>query len=138
MQKTLWFIWGAMVYSILLYLGVAYLLVKPSSAVSSEFIDSIAIFLIFLAILSAGMSIVVRLKLLTAPLQDGRIDLSSPQGAQKYQTISIISWALDESIAIFGLVFVVTSGVYYYAVPFCVVSLVLLALHRPNFPNSVL
>jgi hypothetical protein len=135
MQKTLWFIWSAMVYSILIYLGVAYFLVRSTSAASPEFVPAFAIFTIFLALLSVGMSIVIRMKLLSGPMQEGKLDLASPQGMQKYQTISIISWALDETIAIFGLVLVVISGVFYYAIPYCVVSLVLLALHRPSVSN---
>lgn len=131
MQKTLWFIWGALVYAILLYLGVAFFLVRTSAA-SPELLTVVAGLTILLSIISCAMSILVWIKLLRAPLQSGTLDLQSESGFQRYQTLSIITWALDETIAIFGLVLVVMSGVIYYAVPFCVISLVLLILQRPQ------
>lgn len=88
--------------------------------------------LIFLSLISAVMSSLVWLKLLKAPIESGTLDIQTATGLQRYQTLSIIIWALDETIAVFGLVLVVISGVVYYAIPFCVVSLVLLVLQRPQ------
>jgi len=125
MQKTLWFVWSVFVYSIVLYLGVAYFFLD-SSISNPDVVPAVAGVTILLSIVSGVMSVVIRVKLLSKSM-----DMNSDKDVQKYQTISIINWALSESIAVFGLILVVISGVFYYAIPYCVVSLVLLILHRP-------
>ena len=125
MQKTLWFVWSVFVYSIVLYLGVAYFFLD-SSISNPDVVPAVAGVTILLSVVSGVMSVVIRVKLLSKSM-----DMNSDKDVQKYQTISIINWALSESIAVFGLILVVISGVFYYAIPYCVVSLVLLILHRP-------
>ena len=51
---------------------------------------------------------------------------------QKYFTACIVSWALCESIAIFGLVLSFLSGEPKYFVPFGALSLVNFAIYRPS------
>lgn len=51
---------------------------------------------------------------------------------QKYFTACILSWALCESIAIFGLVLSFLSGEPKYFVPFGALSLVNFAIYRPS------
>lgn len=130
MQKTLWFVWSVFVYSIVLYLGVAYFFLD-SSISHPGVVPAVAGVTILLSVVSGVISVVIRVKLLSKSM-----DMSSDKDVQKYQTISIINWALSESIAVFGLILVVISGVFYYAIPYCVVSLVLLILHRPAIPSA--
>ncbi len=130
MQKTLWVIWSVFVYSIVLYLGGAYFFLD-SSVSNPGVVPAVAGVTILLSVVSGVMSVVIRVKLLSTSL-----DMNSDKDVQKYQTISIINWALSESIAVFGLILAVISGVFYYAIPYCVVSLVLLILHRPTAPSA--
>jgi len=127
----MWFIWCAFVSSIFLYVGISFVLVQSGSA-NPGILPILSGLLIFLSLISAVMSSLVWLKLLKAPIESGTLDIQTTTGLQRYQTLSIIIWALDETIAVFGLVLVVISGVVYYAIPFCVVSLVLLVLQRPQ------
>ncbi|MBN2328459.1 MAG: hypothetical protein JXR73_15050 [Candidatus Omnitrophica bacterium] len=135
MRKKLWFLWSVFIDAIVIYLVLAYFLVSSNTS-NPDFVPIVAMVTILLSIISAMISILIRLKLLTGPIQNGALDIHSEQGFQKYQTISIVNWALSESVAVFGLILVIISGNFYYAIPYCVISLILLILHRPSLGGA--
>ncbi|MGC9327131.1 MAG: hypothetical protein ACP5I1_05835 [Candidatus Hinthialibacter sp.] len=135
MRRKLWFLWSAFIYAILIYLVLAYFLVSSKTS-NPDFVPIIAMVTILLSVVTAIISVLIRLKLLTGPIQNGSLDIETEQGFQKYQTISIINWALSESIAVFGLILVIISGNFYYVIPYSVISLVLLILHRPSLGGA--
>ncbi len=134
MQKKLWIIWSAFIYAVLIYAGISYFLLQPTIS-NTEMVPFFAGVTVLMSVISAVMSIVIRVKLLSGPIQDGRLLLDTEAGFQKYQTISIITWALSESIAVFGLILVVISGIFFYVIPYCVVSLGLLLLQMPTLKS---
>ncbi len=137
MQKNFWIIWGAFVSSIIIYIVIAYTMISrvTSPDIADSYMYMTAIITIICSIISAISSIILRAKLINSSIEDGTLDIKSEEGLKKYLTLSVINWVLSESIAVFGLIMMVLSGVFYYVIPYCVVSIALLIIHIPRFES---
>jgi len=89
------------------------------------------------------VGIVFLRRMMLPPMQaarslDDRVALegvAASSAVGKYFTTSIISWALCESIAIYGLVLVFLSGDFRYYAPFAGVSLLNFLFYRPSIDD---
>lgn len=126
-------IYAALIASVPLYLAIAHLAVPPSP----EGAGSYTVFYAFIGLFGAGVAITVPVvrKRMMPPRADGAgpAPETVPAGLLgRWLSAQILSWALCESVAIYGLVlaFVTHQPTAYY--PFAAAALVLLALYPPR------
>lgn len=106
-DRTLRIVWGAMVASILVYAAVAASFLRAgASAVGHEKTSGIDLWLEVEAAGTAWAAIVLWKTRRTDPIRNGALDPESAAGRVAIRRVSIVCWALAESIAIFGLVLV--------------------------------
>ena len=122
-----WIIWGALVSSLSLYVGIA-LVIQPCGGCPPALLAAMA----SVAGTTALASVVIRVRLLVRPAHAGRLDLRQPEGAQRFLVISILTWALSESVAIYGFACFMLSGSFAVMLPFIAASLALFAYHAPR------
>jgi hypothetical protein len=91
--------------------------------------------LLLVSLLIAGGTRYWRQRALVEPIRSGEIDLSTPEGKGRAFTPFVLNVGLSAAIAILGVVLSISSSVPYYAYAFCVASMLLMYLHRPNSPD---
>ena len=131
--RTLFFVWGAMVASILAYGIVAILVLRsgrPSSAGSG-----VDLWLEIEAAGTAWAALVLWKMRRNDPIRSGALDPDSAGGRAALRRVSIVCWALVESIAIFGLVLVVLRRTAMPGTIFLAGSLALQLLFAPRTPS---
>lgn len=131
MGKNLWFIWIAFVFAVFLYVVIGFflqgtVLLEPTQVKTLEWV------FFALSLVCAAGALLLRWKGIHEPIQMKTLDLNTTAGQTKYLTLSILAWALSESIAIFGLVMTILSGNFYTGLPYSLASLILLALQTPR------
>ena len=134
---VLWILWGSLVTSLIVYLGIALAGVglqsgEPSASGSWQLLAAI------LGVLAGGVAVgtfVLRSALLTRPVRAGVVDPSTPAGAQRIQTAYIVVWVLSEAVGIWGLVLWLLSASWSLFLPFLAGSALLLLLHAPRAAN---
>lgn len=105
----------------------------PPPEISTNYIIMVAVITMICTIVSGVSSIIIKVKFISSSIDDGTLDIKSEDGLKKYLTYSIINWALSASIAVFGLIMMVLSGVFYYVLPYSIISIALLIIHKPRF-----
>jgi hypothetical protein len=115
---TLWILWGALFFTLFIYLLVLYITTTNAEgfeAPDPEFISTIRMAFGVIAVGEIAAIFVLRHVTFFSKLADG--DIASVEELRgKYMTTCILSWALSESIAIYGLVlaFLTHNLVYYF------------------------
>ncbi|MFB3788109.1 MAG: hypothetical protein ACE15F_17250 [bacterium] len=131
MGKNLWFIWIAFIFAVFMYLVVGFFL-QGMVSLKPDLIQILGMVFFALSLICAAGALLLRWKGIHEPLQMKTLDLSTTAGQAQYRTLSIFTWALSESIAIFGLVMMIISGNFYTGLPYSAASLILLALQMPR------
>lgn len=121
-------IWGGMLFSLGVYAGVLIAVPRPD-AMPWEELQTMLIALSAVAVAEIPMIIFLRKMFFFVRLVDGDFDDEEELEAG-YFTTSIISWALAESIAIYGFVLAFMGGMIDLYYPFAVTSTALLLLFR--------
>ncbi|HET7453619.1 MAG TPA: hypothetical protein VFL12_12805 [Thermoanaerobaculia bacterium] len=103
-DRTLFAVWGAMVASILVYAAVAAWALRGSAPSPSR--SGVDLWLDVEAAGTAWAAIVLWKTRRSDLLRSGALDPATPAGRSALRRVSIVCWALVESIAIFGLVLV--------------------------------
>lgn len=132
-SRTLFLVWGAMAASILVYGFVAILVIRsgrPSSASSG-----VDLWLEIEAAGAAWAALVLWKTRRNDPIRSGALDPESPDGRAAIRKVSIVCWALVESIAIFGLVLVFLRRAAMPGAIFLGGSLVLQLFLAPGIPS---
>lgn len=119
-------LWGALLSSTLVYPVISFVLKAPEDFQAAEGFDVLAIAMGGAAVSSAVMSFVLKHLLFGKPASQGKAT------RQTWQTAHIISWAMSESVAIFGFVLFMLSYQQMYMAPFMAGSWLLFALHFPK------
>ena len=127
-------LWYALLFSQVVYLYVPTRLAGGSTA-SPESVDRISLVLAAVAIGVGVATLIVRRRMLVAPIQTGQLDPDTPEGFQKAFVPFILNLALTESIAIHGLVIALLSREPVRAWPFAVAAFALMFWHRPTAPD---
>ena len=131
--QTTFIIWGALTFSIVPYMAVAVFAVQPKEeAVAFAFVAAVGGMAIFNLLLSIGMRMwLTQPKMLLASEE-------SPQDLMEKHfplnlTHLIMTWAVAESAAVFGLVLSFVAGDSQYAIGLGVLTIVtMLVFHRPR------
>jgi len=126
----LWILWGALLASVGLYGVVAHVLETPGSDISRGMLRTLAY--VFAAVSIAEVAITWWLRKTMYFDGSGETDSGEQGRAQSLFTMSIITWAICESVAIYGLVLRVLSGQIAYFYPFAAASFLLFVLYRPR------
>ena len=130
---TLWIIWGGMFGSLVIY-GLVLSIVSPESAKDPSTIRIMAMSMGGMSLAMIGGMFFLRKTMFFGPLEDGAFD--DRQGVrQKYFTVSIITWALSEAIAIYGLVLSFLSGQLVFYGAFAAVGATLMVRFRPQLAD---
>lgn len=130
MQKEITVLWGSFLAAPLIYIGISTFLAQQMQPIGSVFMP----LLIGLGCVSLGLAVVsvfLRLRLVLEPLQKGLEKKASADGVNPIRTPLIITWALVETIAVFGLILAILGAKMVYCLPFCGVSFFLFFFHHP-------
>jgi len=128
---TLWLVWGTLLASLAIYAALPLVLTAPGEAMD-EGSEILSLCLGLVAIGTAVASFVLKRVLVLGPIARGVVDPHTPAGAQRIQLGYIITWALAESIGVYGLVLYFLTHAVSLMLPFVCGSALLLALHAPR------
>ncbi len=131
-RQILWVTWSVLVLSLGIYAGVAALGIKSSNNPDLEFAHLMATALFVLAIPTAGLTFILRNRLITRPITRGSLDPSSPSGAQKLMRGFMLTWVISEAVGIWGLVLWFLSGSWSLFLPLLIAGAFLLGWHAPR------
>ena len=129
-QPILWVIWGSMLASLAVYAALPSLL-PPAEAPPAPSIPLVGALLGFSFAVGAA-SVVLRHVLLVRPARSGKLDITRPEGSARWLQISVLLWALAESVGIAGLAlwFVHRDPGLLY--PFLAGAALLMVVHAPR------
>lgn len=102
-----WIIWGALLWSVVLYGFLGAKLLQPQGESGSR---SLVLGLAALSLVLLGSTVALRFFCISSPLQERRMDLGVPEGFQRYLTWQVVIFALCEAVALFGLVLRLSAG----------------------------
>lgn len=132
---TLWLIWGTLLFAMAMY-GVMTQFIGSNDPMPAS---SLQTFIIALSVVSVSEVPVIwflRQTMFYKRLDDRNFS-NIDDLQQAYFTTSIITWALCESIAIYGFVLAVMSSQVVYYFPFALAGAILMLLFRPNLRQAV-
>ena len=127
MNQTFLLIWAALAVSQVIY----FFLPAPPRDGAANLSDMFPLVLGAVAF-AQGVGIVALLRVRAfGPIQRGRLDPTSKEGAAQLFTTLILAWVLAESVAIYGLVLRFLGFELLYSAPLSVAGALLLFLGRP-------
>lgn len=127
-DQTMQFIWVVLLVAIGVYGGVA-LFVARSGPVRWEEMSFLVYALGAIAATEPFVIVVLRNMLFFSPLDSGEYE-DEDEVAEAYSTMSIVSWALAESIAIYGLMAAMLTRLVELFFPFAAIGVGLLLYFR--------
>lgn len=132
---TLWIIWGGLLVSMLIY-GAIVPMLDTGAQMDVETFQTYAIVLSLVA--ASEVPIIWALRRMTFVNRLTRGDFSDEQAvSQAYFTTSVITWALCESIVIYGFILAFFSNDVLYYVPFASVGIIMMIVFRPDLPAQI-
>lgn len=138
-KLTLFILWGALLASLLMQVFVGYVSMRDPS--SRPIVDAgmmeTAAYLKIPAVVLATASVFVRRMFLSVSALRTFASTVSPEHRLtavfgRLMTFSIVTWALNESVNIFGLVTVFLTGDWQAILPFTAVAVLLDVIMMPN------
>jgi uncharacterized membrane protein YhaH (DUF805 family) len=131
-HQSRWAIWAAMAVSLLVYLAIPLFLPAPPMAYETTDFGVLFTALGVVAVLTSVASLLLRRAVVIQPLQRGTLDPDSATGAQRLTQALVLTWALSEAVAIYGLVLYLLTRQVQLMVPFIMMSACLLVVHAPR------
>ncbi len=128
----LWVLWAALAGSILACAAVAFLQTRTTALADASFPQTLYWVLLGMGLSNALVSIVIRQFLLVRAVRRGTLDLQTSVGLQRAFVLFLVTWALSETLGIFGLVIVFLGAHFASGIPFWGLALLLMLLHRPT------
>ena len=131
---TLRVVWRALLGSLALYAALPWFL-RPGGGLESA--GALLLGLTAVAALTGLGTFVLRELLLTRPIRSGALRVNTAEGMGRLTQISVVLWALCESVGLYGLVLYQVSGEARYLYLFLMASAGLFFAHRPGrLPES--
>ena len=127
-------LWLVLLLSQVLYLVVAHILPRESSS-SPTNVTLVSLVLAVFSIGLAALTVVLRRRMLIAPIQAGQLDPNTPEGFPKAYVPFMMNIVLTESISINGFVIALLSREPERAYPFAIAAFALMYYHRPTAPD---
>jgi len=140
-MKTLWFIWAAMLGSLLMYMFLCHQLGVGFKSTGDYnlpigllrmILAGMGVFALIMAYFLRRSMLTVRAGLPKARLVERMVEWNAPPFMAKYATAVIVSLALAESIGIYGLVLFLLGGGFKTLYIFIVVSALAMVFYRPK------
>lgn len=125
--QTLRIIWRALLGSLGLYAALPWFL---RSGAREESVDALLLILIAVAVVTGVATFAVRELLLVRPIRSGALRVDTDTGLARVTQISVVLWALCESVGLYGLVLYQLSGEPRYLYLFLMASAGLFFAHR--------
>lgn len=130
--SMMWFVWASLLASVFIYGVVGYIVTSdPSEALNSEVVPTLFPIFVMLSVMILPLALFLRKMMLYGPLENGAIENLEQLRARAF-TPYMISWALSESVAIYGFLLTFLSFNMDYYFGFTAWSIVLFAIFRPN------
>lgn len=128
MARVLHWLWVAFLAATILYVVVAYMLLRSRAPGVAPAIDTRAVrpFFWIAGALGLGFALLLRRRLLTRGFRDADAALIGVQSAM------VVGWAAVEAVAIVGLVLVILGGNLLDGAPFFLAAFLTLAWQRPS------
>ena len=127
-DRTLRIVWAAMLMATLVYSGLALSgVVTPAHRIDIPLLP-------ILALVAAGSAVTA--VVLRGRLAGSGIGAQGPIDPEARVRATIVPWALDESIAVYGYVLYLTGHRPIEWLPFMVVGFAMLLLHAPRNANE--
>ena len=134
----IWIIWAAMIISALIYVLLAHLLSKNWTALQPNYLSTLRNALYIVAVVEILIIAFFRNRMLESR-SDSWVFKSalvpkqySTPALGKYTTVSIVSWTLAESVAIYGLLLFLLGGSFKDLYLFVAGSLAVMIYYRPK------
>lgn len=129
---SLWIVWAALSGSVLACAVIAFLQTRAAASIDASFPQTLYLVLLGMGLSNALVSVVIRQFLLVRAVRRGTLDLQTSAGSQRAFVLFLVTWALSETLGIFGLVIVLLGASFVSGIPFWGLALVLMLLHRPT------
>ena len=135
---AIWIIWAALAISALIYVLLAHLLAKSWTAPQPDFLSTLRNALYVVSIVELLIIHFIRKRMLATRSDSRAFKLTlltkhdPTQALGKYTTISIVSWAIADSIAIYGLLLFLLGGSFKDLYLFVAVALVVMIYYHPK------
>lgn len=130
--SMMWIVWGSLLASVFIYGIVGYVVTaEPSEALNSEIVPTLFPILALLSVMILPLILFFRKMMLYGPLENGAIETIEQLRTRAF-TPYMVSWALSESVAIYGFLLTFLSYNMDYYFGFTAWSIVLFAIFRPN------
>ena len=133
--KLLWIVWGAMLFSLVIY-GVVLRFIEPTGEMDPSQLQMMLMAFSVVSATEIGVIFFLRNLLFFGRIEDGEFD-DRDEVAQGYFTTSVITWALCEAIGIYGLVLSMLTGDITYFLAFGLVGGALMLYFRPQWEAHV-
>jgi len=133
-MQTLWFIWAAMLGSLLIYVFLCYQLSETirSSAGSDSFIELFRNILFGVGAVTFFIAFFLRRTMLSVRAGLPKSKLNAAPFVPKYATAVIVSLALSEGIGIYGFVLFLLGDSFQTLYTFIAVSALAMVFYRPK------
>lgn len=138
-NKVVWIVWFALIAALGTYLLVIWLLAEGGEAPVQENIDNATTLLPILAALGAAQLLalfVVRPIFFFRRYREREFD-TPRELSGAYFTMSIVTWAMVEAVAIYGFVLSILTYDMIYYMGFAIPALVFMIVFRPNLVRLV-
>lgn len=121
-------IWRALLGSLAVYAALPWLF-QPEGGTS---IDALLLGFIALSVLTGVGTLLAREFLVARPIRSGDLRVDSSEGMARVSQISMVLWALSESVGLYGFILYALSGESRYLYLFLMASAGLFFAHRPG------
>lgn len=132
---VLWLVWGALLFSMLIYIFVPVAIPAPPDHQPIELAEGnppkIAIILGIASLILIPMLYRLRKRMFYAPLGED-CHPGTTEARAAYFTMSLTSWVMCEVIGVFGFAVYFLTYRLYVSVPFAVLGILLLLMFRPD------
>jgi F0F1-type ATP synthase membrane subunit c/vacuolar-type H+-ATPase subunit K len=130
--QTLKLIWLALLFCLGIYALLPPLLRLPQSDTVAQFQAVLFVALGAVAIVTVVAVLMIRRLGLVGPLARGELDPDTPEGRSRAFLVTVITWALSESVALYGVVLYLLFHDAVHLYPFLLLALGLLLLQAPR------
>ena len=134
-SMILWLVWGALLFSMLIYMMVPAMIPPPPDHQPMELAEGnppkLAIILGVASIVLIPMLFSLRKRMFFEPVGE-KCAPGSTEAHAAYFTMSLTTWVLCELVGVFGFAVYFLSYSLVWSVPFAVMGMILLLIFRPE------
>lgn len=129
-----WAVWLFFLYVTISYIpGTKEALeLSPANIETSTWFSKFAIVIIIVAIIEAGLTLLLRHFALIKPVQKGTYNIESIGGSIRFLFVNILIWFIAETLPVYGLILYIISEQIAFFYSFSIAGIILLIIHAPR------